>query len=51
MAILLILAGLLIWLLTTMDTLGIILLVLGIILLFVPQVPYGYHSWGGRGRP
>lgn len=30
--------------------LGIVLIMLGIILLFVPAVPYGYSDWRGRRR-
>jgi hypothetical protein len=29
--------------------LGVLLIVVGIILLFVPGVPYGWSSWRGRG--
>jgi len=50
MAILLIVLGLVIWLLLS-PLLGLILLVVGLILLFVPAVPYGYHSWHGGRRP
>jgi hypothetical protein len=32
-------------------TVGLILVVLGIVLLFVPAVPYGYSSWRGRRPP
>lgn len=31
-------------------TIGIILMVLGLILLFVPAAPYGYTWYRGRGR-
>lgn len=44
MGLLLIVLGLIIWLLLS-PALGIILVVLGVILLFVPGVPYGYSSW------
>jgi hypothetical protein len=30
---------------------GAILIVVGLILLFVPAVPYGYSSWRGRRGP
>jgi len=50
MALALILIGLIVWLLLW-PTLGIILIVIGIILLFVPAVPYGYSSWRGRRGP
>lgn len=39
--------GLLLWLLAGWQVAGIILIVLGVVLLFVPRVPYGYHSWRG----
>jgi hypothetical protein len=45
MAIALILIGLLIMLLLHF-TVGLVILVIGIILLFVPGVPYGYHRRG-----
>lgn len=48
MGLLLIILGILIWLLLS-PTIGIILVILGIVALFVPIVPGGYHSW--RGRP
>lgn len=48
MALALILIGLLVMLLLHF-TLGLILVVIGIVLLFVPGVPYGYH--GRRGPP
>ena len=44
MALLLIILGILIWLLLS-PLLGPILVVVGILLLFVPAVPYGYHTW------
>lgn len=42
MALALILIGVIVWLLLN-ATLGILLIVIGIILLFVPGIPYGYH--------
>jgi hypothetical protein len=51
MGLALILIGLLLWLLTTLDVVGIILIVVGIVLLFVPGVPYGYDTWRGRRGP
>jgi len=30
---------------------GVILMVIGLILMFVPAVPYGYSSWRGRRGP
>lgn len=50
MGLALILIGIVIWLLLS-PLLGIILVVIGIILLFVPGVPYGYSSWRGRRGP
>jgi hypothetical protein len=47
MGLLLIILGLLLWLLAGWFVVGLILIVVGIALLFVPAVPYGYHSWGG----
>ncbi len=48
MGLLLIILGLVIWLMLS-PMLGIILIVIGIILLFIPAVPYGYHSYHRRG--
>jgi hypothetical protein len=31
--------------------LGVLLMVVGFILMFVPSVPYGYSSWRGRRGP
>lgn len=50
MALALIVAGILIWLLLS-PIIGIILVVVGVVLLFVPAVPYGYSSWRGRRAP
>lgn len=50
MAIALILIGLLIWFLVS-PTIGIILFVLGVVLLFVPAAPWGYNDWRGRRGP
>jgi hypothetical protein len=30
---------------------GLVIIVVGIVLLFVPRVPYGYSSWRGRRGP
>jgi hypothetical protein len=49
MALLLVILGLLIMFLVNW-TLGIILLIIGIVLLFVPAIPYGYNSWRGPPR-
>jgi hypothetical protein len=51
MGLLLALVGLLLWLLTSLNTLGIILFVLGLILIFVPGVPYGASWYRGRRAP
>lgn len=41
--------GLLLWLLAGYFVVGVILIVIGLVLMFVPGVPYGYHSY--RNRP
>lgn len=51
MGLLLIVVGLLLWLLAGWFVVGVILIVLGVILLFVPGVPYGYSTWHGRRGP
>jgi hypothetical protein len=50
MALLLIILGIVIWLLLS-PLLGLILVIVGIVLLFVPGVPYGYSSYRGRRGP
>ena len=50
MGLLLVVIGLLVWLLLGAMLLGLILIIVGIVLLFVPAVPYGYSSWR-RGPP
>jgi membrane-bound ClpP family serine protease len=40
-----------VFLLLGYPVVGIICVVVGIILLFVPGVPYGYSSWRGRRGP
>lgn len=50
MGLALILIGILVWLLVS-PLIGIILVILGIILLFIPGVPYGYSSYRGRRGP
>ena len=50
MGLLLIILGIIFWF-TISTLLGIICIVIGLILLFVPQVPYGYSSWRGRRGP
>jgi membrane-bound ClpP family serine protease len=49
MGLVLIVIGLLVWLLTTLDVLGIVLIVIGVFLLFVPHT-YGYTDYRGRNR-
>ena len=49
MGLLLVVLGLVLWLLVS-PLLGLILIIVGILLLFVPGVPYGYGSWR-RGPP
>jgi hypothetical protein len=50
MGLALVLIGLILWLALGWFVIGLILIVIGIILLFVPAVPYGYSSWR-RGPP
>ena len=50
MALALILIGLLTMLLLSF-TIGAFLVIVGIVLIFVPGVPYGYRSWGRRRTP
>jgi membrane-bound ClpP family serine protease len=50
MGLALILIGLLLLLLTTWDVVGIVCIVVGIILLFVPHT-YGYTDYRGRRGP
>jgi hypothetical protein len=50
MGLLLILLGIIIWLFVS-SIVGIILIIIGLVLLFVPGVPGGYHSYRGRGAP
>lgn len=50
MGLALILIGVLVWLFLN-PLIGIVLVVIGIILVFVPAVPYGYSSWHRRGPP
>lgn len=44
MGLLLVIAGLLLWLLGGYFLIGIILIIIGLVLFFVPGVPYGYSS-------
>lgn len=50
MGLLLIILGIVIWLLVS-PLIGLILVLVGLVLLFVPGVPYGYSSWRGRNGP
>lgn len=50
MALLLVVLGIVIWLLVS-PLLGIILIAIGLVLFFVPAVPYGYSTWHGRRGP
>lgn len=47
----LIIAGFLLWLLGGYVLVGLILIILGIVLAFVPGVPYGYSHYRGRRGP
>lgn len=51
MGLLLIVAGLLLWLLAGWFVVGVILIVVGVVLLFVPGPFYGYGYWRGRRPP
>lgn len=50
MGLLLIIAGLLVWLLLGAMLIGVVLIILGVVLFFVPAAPYGYSRWH-RGPP
>jgi len=47
----LIIVGLLLWLLAGWAVVGLICIILGVILLFVPGPFYGYSYWHGRRGP
>jgi hypothetical protein len=49
MGLILVSVGLLLWLLAGYFIVGIILIIVGLVLLFIPGAPYGYSSWGRRG--
>lgn len=51
MGLLLIIAGLLLWLLAGWSIVGIVLIIVGLVLLFVPGPFYGYSYWQGRRGP
>lgn len=50
MGLLLVIIGFVIWLLGHF-LIGIILIAVGIVLIFIPQVPYGYGWYRGRRGP
>ena len=50
MALALIIIGLLVAVLLSW-TIGLLLVIVGVVLLFVPAVPYGYRTWGRRPPP
>lgn len=50
MGLLLIILGIVFYFLLS-TVLGIICILVGIVLVFVPAVPYGYGSWRGRRGP
>jgi hypothetical protein len=50
MGLALILIGLIVALFFSL-TIGLVLMVIGAILFFVPAAPYGYSSWHGRRGP
>lgn len=49
--IVLVVAGLLVWLLAGWTILGIILIILGLVLMFAPGPWYGYSHYRGRRGP
>lgn len=50
MGLLLVILGLILWLALGWLVIGVILIVIGLFLLFVPGTPYGYSWYRGRGR-
>jgi membrane-bound ClpP family serine protease len=50
MGLILVIAGLLLWLVGGYFVAGLILLVIGVVLLFAPGPWYGYGWYRGRGR-
>jgi hypothetical protein len=50
MGLLLLILGIVIWLLLS-PLIGLILIIVGIIMIFVPGAPYGYSSYRGRRGP
>jgi len=51
MGLLLIIIGLILWLALGWGLIGIICIIVGLVLLFVPQAPYGYGWYRGRRAP
>lgn len=51
MGLALVLIGVLLWALLGWTVIGLLLIIVGLVLLFVPGVPYGYHSYRGRRGP
>jgi 4-amino-4-deoxy-L-arabinose transferase-like glycosyltransferase len=51
MGVVLVIAGLLLWLLAGYFVIGVIVLIAGLVLLFVPGPFYGYSYWNDRRPP
>jgi hypothetical protein len=51
MGLILVIVGLLLWLLGGWFVVGVILIVVGIVLIFVPGAPYGYGYYHNRRGP
>lgn len=51
LGIMLIIIGIVLWLVTGLFWAFLLCLILGLVLLFAPGVPYGYSTWGGRRGP
>ena len=50
MGLLVILIGVILWIFVS-SLLGLLCVIAGLILLFIPGIPYGYSSWRGRRGP
>lgn len=50
MGLLLVILGLILWLALGFFVIGLICIIIGVFLLFVPGAPYGYGWYRGRGR-
>lgn len=48
MGLALIIIGLILWLALGLFTAGVICLIVGVVLVFVPGAPYGYSTWHRR---